>query len=136
MRSSLSEVSDSPSEPSGTPVSVAPTVPAAPDDALLGVLPERLRTELVAFRRDVPMHPELGRQEFRTTAAVKGRLEHAGLKPRVMPGGTGLICDIGDTDPERPRLPLGADLDALAIPDTKRVDYRSTVPGRAHACGH
>ncbi|MDX3071964.1 amidohydrolase [Streptomyces sp. NPDC088354] len=115
---------------------MAPTVPAAPDDALLGVLPERLRTELVAFRRDVHMHPELGRQEFRTTAAVKARLEQAGLKPRVMPGGTGLICDIGDTDPERPRLALRADLDALPIPDTKRVDYRSTVPGRAHACGH
>jgi amidohydrolase len=111
-------------------------VPAAPEGALLGVLPERLRAELVAFRRDLHMNPELGRQEFRTTAAVKARLEQAGLKPRVMPGGTGLLCDIGASDPERPRLALRADLDALPIPDTKRVDYRSTVPGRAHACGH
>ncbi|MEU4092735.1 M20 family metallopeptidase [Streptomyces sp. NPDC026673] len=115
---------------------MAPTVPAAPEGALLGVLPERLRAELVAFRRDLHMNPELGRQEFRTTAAVKARLEQAGLKPRVMPGGTGLLCDIGATDPERPRLALRADLDALPIPDTKRVEYRSTVPGRAHACGH
>ncbi|WP_051102162.1 MULTISPECIES: M20 family metallopeptidase [Streptomycetaceae] len=111
-------------------------VPAAPEGALLGVVPERLRAELVAFRRDLHMNPELGRQEFRTTAAVKARLEQAGLKPRVMPGGTGLLCDIGATDPERPRLALRADLDALPIPDTKRVEYRSTVPGRAHACGH
>ncbi|MDX2642921.1 M20 family metallopeptidase [Streptomyces sp. NPDC001902] len=115
---------------------MAPTVPAAPEGALLGVVPERLRAELVAFRRDLHMNPELGRQEFRTTAAVKARLEQAGLKPRVMPGGTGLLCDIGATDPERPRLALRADLDALPIPDTKRVEYRSTVPGRAHACGH
>ncbi|MFF7210282.1 M20 family metallopeptidase [Streptomyces sp. NPDC008238] len=115
---------------------MAPTVPAAPEGALLGVLPERLRAELVAFRRDVHMNPELGRQEFRTTAAIKARLEQAGLRPRVMPGGTGLLCDIGATDPERPRLALRADLDALPIPDTKRVEYRSTVPGRAHACGH
>ncbi|MGW3242950.1 M20 family metallopeptidase [Streptomyces sp. NPDC001070] len=115
---------------------MAPTVPAAPEGALLGVLPERLRADLVAFRRDLHMNPELGRQEFRTTAAVKARLEQAGLKPRVMPGGTGLLCDIGASDPERPRLALRADLDALPIPDTKRVDYRSTVPGRAHACGH
>ncbi|MEU1536619.1 M20 family metallopeptidase [Actinacidiphila glaucinigra] len=111
-------------------------VPAAPEGALLGVVPERLRAELVAFRRDLHMNPELGRQEFRTTAALKARLEQAGLKPRVMPGGTGLLCDIGATDPERPRLALRADLDALPIPDTKRVEYRSTVPGRAHACGH
>lgn len=136
MRSSLSEVNDSASEPSENPVPVAPTVPAAPEGALLGVLPERLRAELVAFRRDVHMNPELGRQEFRTTAAIKARLEQAGLRPRVMPGGTGLLCDIGATDPERPRLALRADLDALPIPDTKRVEYRSTVPGRAHACGH
>lgn len=136
MRSSLSEVNDSASEPSENPVAVAPTVPAAPEGALLGVLPERLRAELVAFRRDLHMNPELGRQEFRTTAAVRTRLEQAGLRPRVMPGGTGLLCDIGATDPERPRLALRADLDALPIPDTKRVEYRSTVPGRAHACGH
>ncbi|WP_431948903.1 M20 family metallopeptidase [Actinacidiphila sp. bgisy167] len=136
MRSSLSEVNDSATEPSENPVPVAPTVPSAPDGALLGVLPERLRAELVAFRRDLHMNPELGRQEFRTTAAVKARLEQAGLSPRVLPGGTGLVCDIGATDPERPRLALRADLDALPIPDTKRVEYRSTVPGRAHACGH
>ncbi|WP_459180353.1 M20 family metallopeptidase [Streptomyces sp.] len=95
-----------------------------------------MRAELIAFRRDVHMHPELGRQEFRTTAAVKDRLERAGLKPWVMPGGTGVVCDIGVTDPARPRLALRADLDGLPIPDTKRVDYRSTIPGRAHACGH
>lgn len=136
MRSSLSEVNDSATEPSEDSVPVAPTVPSAPDGALLGVLPERLRAELVAFRRDLHMNPELGRQEFRTTAAVKARLEQAGLSPRVLPGGTGLLCDIGATDPERPRLALRADLDALPIPDTKRVEYRSTVPGRAHACGH
>jgi amidohydrolase len=53
-----------------------------------------------------------------------------------MPGGTGVVCDIGETDPDRPRLALRADLDGLPIPDTKRVDYRSTIPGRAHACGH
>ncbi|MEU6057501.1 amidohydrolase [Streptomyces sp. NPDC047097] len=104
---------------------------------LLGTLPESLRAELIAFRRDVHMHPELGFQEFRTTAAVKARLEAAGLCPRVLPGGTGLICDIGTWDGVRPMLALRADIDALPIPDTKTdVPYRSTVPDRAHACGH
>ncbi|MDJ0464121.1 amidohydrolase [Streptomyces sp. H27-C3] len=129
-----------------------------PGDAELpGVLSESLRAELIAFRRDLHMHPELGNQEFRTTAALKTRLEQAGLAPRVLSIGTGLICDIGigidsdirttgsdgdDTvggtwDGVRPMLALRADIDALPIPDTKvGVPYRSTVPDRAHACGH
>ncbi|GHB43458.1 peptidase [Streptomyces viridiviolaceus] len=111
-------------------------------EALLpGNLPEALRAELVAFRRDLHMHPELGNQEFRTTAAIKERLEAAGLKPRVLPVGTGLVCDIGTESGQwagGPRmLALRADIDALPIPDTKsECPYRSTVPDRAHACGH
>jgi amidohydrolase len=104
--------------------------------ALPGRLPASLRAELIAFRRDLHMHPELGNQEFRTTAAVKARLEAAGLAPRVLPAGTGLVCDVGTWDRERPMLAIRADLDALPIPDVKTVAYRSTVPHRAHACGH
>ncbi|WP_328442359.1 M20 family metallopeptidase [Streptomyces sp. NBC_00444] len=109
-----------------------------PGEAVLaGTLPEALRAELVAFRRDLHMHPELGNQEFRTTAAIKARLEKAGLAPRVLAIGTGLVCDIGDLDGVHPMLALRADIDALPIPDTKsECSYRSTVPDRAHACGH
>ncbi|MFJ8946877.1 M20 family metallopeptidase [Streptomyces sp. NPDC102395] len=104
---------------------------------LPGALPEALRAELVAFRRDMHMHPELGNQEFRTTAAIKERLERAGLKPRVLAAGTGLVCDIGDASDGTPILAMRADIDALPIPDTKtECSYRSKVPDRAHACGH
>ncbi|MEW2636012.1 M20 family metallopeptidase [Streptomyces sp. NPDC048389] len=107
--------------------------------ALPGTLPESLRAELIAFRRDLHMHPELGNQEFRTTTVIKARLEQAGLQPRVLAAGTGLICDIGTPAPGavRPFFAIRADIDALPIPDTKTgVPYRSTVPDRAHACGH
>ncbi|MEU5398743.1 amidohydrolase [Streptomyces sp. NPDC005963] len=105
--------------------------------ALPGILSPELRAELIAFRRDLHMHPELGNQEFRTTAALKARLESAGLAPRVLSIGTGLMCDIGVSDGTRPLFALRADIDALPIPDTKTgVPYRSTVPDRAHACGH
>ncbi|MFJ6214477.1 amidohydrolase [Streptomyces sp. NPDC092296] len=95
--------------------------------------------ELIAFRRDLHMHPELGREEFRTTALLKERLEQAGLAPRVLPAGTGLVCDIvpAGTAEGTPLLAFRADIDALPIDDAKAdVPYRSTVPGRAHACGH
>jgi amidohydrolase len=112
-----------------------------PGDAVLpGTLSEALHAELVAFRRDLHMHPELGNQEFRTTAAIRTRLEKAGLAPRVLGIGTGLVCDIGapqEGGAGRPVLALRADIDALPIPDTKSdCPYRSTVPDRAHACGH
>lgn len=110
---------------------------AAQPGALPGALADDLRLELIAFRRDLHMHPELGNQEFRTTAAIKARLEAAGLAPRVLDTGTGLVCDVGTWDGVRPMLALRADIDALPIPDTKAgVSYRSTVPDRAHACGH
>ncbi|MEM8905827.1 MAG: amidohydrolase [Actinomycetota bacterium] len=47
--------------------------------------------------------------------------------------GTGAVCDIGSGPG---RLAMRADIDALAMDDLKEVDYRSRVPGRAHACGH
>ncbi|QHC27353.1 amidohydrolase [Streptomyces sp. GS7] len=108
--------------------------PHAPD--LAGTLPEALAPELIAFRRDLHRHPELGNQEFRTTAAIKDRLERAGLHPRILATGTGLICDIGTDTGAGDLLALRADIDALPIPDTKTVGYASTIPGRAHACGH
>ncbi|GGV49305.1 M20 family metallopeptidase [Streptomyces griseoflavus] len=112
-----------------------------PGGAVLpGALPEALRAELVAFRRDLHMHPELGNQEFRTTAAIKERLERAGLRPRVLSSGTGVICDIGTDDEagtDSAMLAMRADIDGLPIPDMKtECPYRSTVPDRAHACGH
>lgn len=112
------------------PETEAPGAPVLP-----GTLSDALRTELIAFRRDLHMHPELGNQEFRTTAALKERLERAGLLPEVLPMGTGLVCDVGGPA-DGSTLALRADIDALPIPDTKGVPYRSTVPGRAHACGH
>jgi amidohydrolase len=90
--------------------------------------------ELVAFRRDLHMHPELAFAEYRTTQRIAERLTAAGLMPSVLPRGTGLICDVGSGD--GPTVALRADIDALPLHDEKDVPYRSTVPGACHACGH
>ncbi len=90
--------------------------------------------ELVAFRRHLHAHPEPSGEEHQTTSYVMERLEIAGLEPRVLSCGTGLICDIGEGD--GPMVALRGDIDALAMEDEKDVHYRSQVPGVAHACGH
>lgn len=106
--------------------------------ARVSELADGFDAELVAFRRDVHRHPELSRQEIRTTALLVDRLRAAGLDPRPLPTGTGLVCDIGpDHGPGgEGRVGLRADLDALPLHETSGVEFASTRPGVAHACGH
>ncbi len=90
--------------------------------------------DVVTWRRHIHAHPELGRQEFATTQFVAAHLADAGLNPKVLPGGTGLICDFG---PEHaPRIALRADMDALPMADRTGTPYSAVVPNVAHACGH
>jgi amidohydrolase len=112
-----------------------------PGHDLLGGLDKFLADysgELVALRRDLHAHPELGYHEHRTTRIVSSRLAGAGLRPAVLPKGTGLVADVGVRDglPGGSVIALRADLDALPVTDEKNVPYRSTVPNACHACGH
>ena len=93
---------------------------------------------LVALRRNIHAHPELSGVEHATTELVSERLELAGLHPRRLSSGTGLVCDILPPveHSAQPLLALRADLDALAMADQKDVPYRSQVAGVSHACGH
>lgn len=99
----------------------------------IGPLVRGCAAELVALRRDLHAHPELSWQEQRTTGALRARLLEAGLRPQVLPTGTGLVCDIGQGERA---VALRADIDALPLVDRKSVPYASTVEGVCHACGH
>jgi amidohydrolase len=122
--------------PSSSPLTSSwPETPAGADP-LPGQLDRWLAArgaELVAVRRHIHAHPELSHREFETAALVVQHLKNAGLSPRLLPKGNGVICDIGAGDRV---VALRADLDALPLPDTKDVSYRSTVDNVCHACGH
>ncbi len=90
--------------------------------------------ELVSVRRHIHSNPELSGEEFATADYLAARLAAAGLEPRFLPKGNGVICDIGE--PGDRTVALRADIDALPLPDVKDVPYRSTVDGVCHACGH
>lgn len=94
---------------------------------------DRHRGDLVAWRRRIHSLPEPARQEFRTTALVAEQLTAAGLTPRPLPCGTGLICDVGDGDR---CVALRADMDALRLTEQTGLPFTSTVDGVMHACGH
>jgi amidohydrolase len=91
--------------------------------------------DLVATRRLIHAHPELSGHEFQTAALIVRELSAAGLEPRLLPKGNGVICDIAGR-PTGPVVALRADIDALPLTDVKDVPYRSTVTGVCHACGH
>ncbi|MFP5371360.1 MAG: M20/M25/M40 family metallo-hydrolase, partial [Actinomycetes bacterium] len=93
--------------------------------------------QLVAVRRHLHAHPELAFAEFETTSFLEQRLREVGLKPRRLPTGTGLVCDVGDGGAgSGPVVVLRGDIDALPLADLKDVPYASTREGLCHACGH
>ncbi len=100
--------------------------------------------ELVATRRDLHAHPELGFQEHRTAGLVADRLHAAGYEVKTGVGRTGVVGVLRGAAPrdrERADAPertvlLRADMDALPISEANDVPYRSTAAGVMHACGH
>jgi amidohydrolase len=94
---------------------------------------------VIADRRHLHQHPELGFQEFETAKLVAERLESMGVEDIrtgiAVTGVTGLIKGTKKGAPDTVVL-VRADMDALPILEENEVDYRSQVDGKMHACGH
>jgi len=102
----------------------------------LGASAERLAPLLVAWRRDLHRHPELGFEEHRTAAFLADRLERLDIEVRRGVGRTGVVGVVRAKEASGPPVLLRADMDALPIQEVDGREYGSTVPGRMHACGH
>jgi amidohydrolase len=98
-------------------------------NAVKGVTPE-----MIAVRRDVHAHPELGFQEKRTSKLIEAQLKKLGLKVRRVCG-TGIIGTLQGAKPGKTLL-LRADIDGLPVQELNDVPYKSQETGRMHACGH
>ncbi|HEV2128405.1 MAG TPA: amidohydrolase, partial [Thermomicrobiales bacterium] len=95
---------------------------------------------LVADRRHLHEHPELGLQEHETAKFVTERLQALGVEDIQTgiseTGVTGLIRGTGDGSGKDKVVLARADMDALPIVEENEVDYRSKNDGVMHACGH
>ena len=96
---------------------------------------DRLFPEMVQVRRHLHRFPEVGGREVATTRYLEGRCREAGFETRKGTEGLGLIVDALRPGRE-PSIGLRADIDAVAIQDTKEVAYGSQARGVMHACGH
>lgn len=101
-------------------------------------IPARIEDDLpflMALRRDLHAHPELGFEEERTAGIVARLLDDAGITVHRGLGDTGVVGTLQVGRGAR-RIGLRADMDALAMPELVERPYKSTVPGKMHACGH
>jgi amidohydrolase len=97
-----------------------------------------LQPEIAAWRHDIHAHPELQFDVHRTAATVADKLKTFGCDEVVTGiGRTGVVGVIRGRRGEAARvIGLRADMDALPIKEATDVPYKSTVPGKMHACGH
>ena len=89
--------------------------------------------ELIEWRRDFHMHPEIGFELHRTSKLVAEELERLGYRVRRGVGKTGVVAEIGEGGK---LIAIRADMDALPILEQNDHDYVSKTPGAMHACGH
>ena len=89
--------------------------------------------ELIEWRRDFHMHPELGFELHRTAGIVADELEKMGYRVKRNVGKTGVVAEIGESGKV---IAIRADMDALPILEQNEYEYVSQNKGAMHACGH
>ncbi len=96
---------------------------------------DQISPALIKLRRSLHREPELAWQEFKTTEKIEQFLTEHKPDKIYRPLKTGLVTEIIIHKSSR-FLGLRADIDALDIPDLKKVSYASQQSGISHACGH
>jgi amidohydrolase len=104
------------------------------DGSMLTVMSE-LAGEMRAIRHDIHRHPELGFNEWRTSALVAECLRTWGIPAHEHIGKTGLVGVLSAGTSDR-AIGLRADMDALPIHETTGVAHASIHQGVSHSCGH
>jgi amidohydrolase len=89
--------------------------------------------ELIEWRRDFHMHPEIGFEVHRTAGIVADELEKMGYRVKRGVGKTGVVAEIGEGGKV---VAIRADMDALPILEQNEYEYISQNKGAMHACGH
>jgi amidohydrolase len=99
---------------------------------------DELVPDMVALRRDLHEHPELAFEEVRTSGIVAQRLRSLGLEVQTGVAKTGVVGLLrgGASKAGAKTIAIRADMDALPIHEQNDIDYRSTIDGKMHACGH
>jgi amidohydrolase len=88
------------------------------------------------WRRALHQVPEFGFNTKKTAAFVIEKLRSFGIDNITDGvGGTGVVATL-KRGTSKKAIAIRADMDALMIEEKTNLEYRSTIPGIMHACGH
>src|SRR5258708_19808876 len=104
---------------------------------------KKVESSVIACRRDIHQHPELGNRETCTSKLIADRLRALGIEVKTPIAHTGVVGVLKGGKPGRV-VALRADMDALPVTEQVDVPFKSTVRttfngqevGVMHACGH
>ncbi|WP_147653242.1 amidohydrolase [Vulcaniibacterium gelatinicum] len=124
-------------------LAAAPLSAAEPSGPDVAAAAQALQPKVLAWRRDIHQHPELGNREVRTAALVAAHLRKLGLEVRTGIATTGVAAVLRGGKPG-PRIALRADMDALPVTERTNLPFaskatatfRGETVGVMHACGH
>ena len=131
-------------------ISIILLAPASSVPAQSGTLTSKIdklaqdtESKVIAWRRDIHEHPELGNREFRTSKLVADHLKSLGMEVQTGVAHTGVVGLLKGGKPG-PVVALRADMDALPITEETglpfaskaRTTYNGNEVGVMHACGH
>src|SRR5207253_2126617 len=116
---------------------------AATVDQRIDELAKQVEPSVIACRRDIHQHPELGNRETRTSKLIADKLKSLGIEARTPIAHTGVVGVLRGGKPGRV-VALRADMDALPVTEevdipfksTARTTYNGQEVGVMHACGH
>ncbi|WP_421765322.1 amidohydrolase [Ekhidna sp.] len=90
--------------------------------------------DLIDFRRELHMHPEVSGNEFQTQGRIISFLKTLGIEGKEI-GGTGVFV-VFDSGNEGKTIMLRSDHDALPIQEINSFEHQSIYDGVSHKCGH
>ena|ERR1035437_6434687 len=100
------------------------------------LLAKNYSSEIISIRRHLHKNPELSFEEYKTADYISEYLKNLKIPYKKGIAKTGIVAIIEGRNPEKKTIALRADMDALPIQETNKVDYCSQNNGVMHACGH
>jgi len=92
--------------------------------------------ELTEWRRGLHRNPEISGEEAQTARTVQALLASTGADRIVTGLGGHGVAGIFEGHEPGPTVMFRAELDALPIEEISTAPHRSSIPGKAHLCGH
>jgi amidohydrolase len=98
-------------------------------------LAKELNADIIGVRRHLHQFPCLSFEEYETAQFIHALLDSWDIEHEFLTE-TGIVATIKGINPEKKTIALRADIDALPIQERNECQYKSTVDGVMHACGH